>query len=114
VTDAETRRRLAEHFRQWADFTDVSEGSIHLCCGCGVGVVQSGPCPDCLTATAAALEEVSRQADYRDCLELAAAIQASVECYDSDDLMEVIVPHLQPLIGRLEELEAAATESKGG
>jgi len=45
-------------------------------------------------------------ADERDCLELAAAIGESVESYDSDYLLEVIIPHLQPVIGEIDALRA--------
>jgi len=47
-----------------------------------------------------------RLADERDCLELAAAIGESVESYDSDYLLEVIIPHLQPVIGEIDALRA--------
>lgn len=45
-------------------------------------------------------------ADYRDCIELAGQIAASVEDYASDHLPDAIIPHLKPLIGRIQELEA--------
>ncbi len=40
-------------------------------------------------------------ADYRDCLDLSGAIAGAVESYDSDDLLEPIIPHLKPVIGEL-------------
>lgn len=48
--------------------------------------------------------DTPKLADYRDCLELAGAIADSVNAYDSDDALEPIIPHLQPVIGEAQEL----------
>lgn len=50
------------------------------------------------------------KADYRDCLELAAALAESIEkadgswCYEGDDLLGQFIPHISPVIGELEYL----------
>lgn len=51
-------------------------------------------------------------ADYRDCLELAGAIAESINKYDSDDDLEPIIPHLQPVIGELLELRALVSAAE--
>lgn len=52
-----------------------------------------------------------RMADYRDCLELAGRIASSVECYEGDDLLGQIIPHLKPIIGELETLRELLKEN---
>ena len=53
-----------------------------------------------------AMSEAKDSTDYRDCLDVASKIADAVACYDSDDLLEVITPHLEPLIGELDAAEA--------
>ena len=43
-------------------------------------------------------------ADERDCLDVAGQIANAVESYEGDDLLGQIVPHLRPLIGKLQWL----------
>ena len=50
------------------------------------------------------------KADYRDCLDLAGRICDSVESYDSDYLPEAVIPHLQPVIGKLQNIESVCNE----
>lgn len=57
------------------------------------------------------------KADYRDCVELADQICESIEkadgswVYEGDDLPGQIVPHLQPLVGELQALQALVMEA---
>lgn len=53
-----------------------------------------------------------RNADYRDCLEVAGKIAEAVECYDSDDLLEPIVQYLIPVFGEIERLHAELAAAK--
>lgn len=57
-----------------------------------------------LSTELAVLKANQNHADYRDCLEVAGAIADSVECYEGDDLLSQIIPHLQPLIGVVEPM----------
>jgi len=53
-----------------------------------------------------------RNADYRDCLEVAGKMAEAVECYDSDDLLEPIVQYLIPVFGEIERLHAELAAAK--
>lgn len=48
---------------------------------------------------------MTKEADYRDCIELAGEIASAVEYYEGDDLLGQIIPPLQPVIGRIQEAE---------
>ena len=60
----------------------------------------------------------ARFADYRDCMDLAGQIAESIEkadgswCYEGDDLPGQILPHLQPLIGELDEVRKERDEAR--
>ena len=107
MSDTETRRRLAEHFRGKAsaskEFVDNLHGvyMLAMCIECGQDAIGS-LCSDCLATTAAALEESER---------LRAALEDALNCLTEGDSTMYLHPE-SPYHRIYTALEA--TESKGG
>jgi hypothetical protein len=83
----------------------VEHESVDKHLGCRIDALLSPPAP-------AAESRQWPDADYRDCIELAGEIATDIECYEGDDLMGEIIPHLKPVIGEVLWLRKQVTAAE--